>query len=79
MISRLLYALANLSLLGGIVLCVGFWPGDPGGGYSWKIVAYYGSIISLTAGIVGFAFVAAVSKALDYLAVIEANTSRENS
>lgn len=65
-----------LSLLGGLLLCVIFWPGDPGRGYSWKIAAYVPSIAWLMASIVEAAIFATFSNVLFMLNQIEINTRR---
>ncbi len=75
MISKLLYGLAFLGLLGGLIGCVALWPGP---GYPIlgipKPWAYVASIITLTSGVVNFALFMAVGKALDHLAAIEMNS-----
>jgi vacuolar-type H+-ATPase subunit I/STV1 len=59
--------LAVLEMLGGIVLCNVFWPGEPEIGYKWRVTAYVPAITWLTAGLVsGFLFLA-LANILHYL------------
>ena len=59
--------LAALEMLGGIVLCMAFWPGTPELGYTWKAVAYATALTWLMAGFIfGFLFLA-IGEALLYL------------
>ena len=75
----LFYVLAGLSLLGGVILCAKLWPGDPGYGSEWKIIAYTPSFTWLTVGIVEFAFFTAIGQALTYLKQIATNTRESKS
>jgi hypothetical protein len=71
---KILHTLSLLSLVGGVVLAVVLSPGDPGVGYSWKVVAYTPMIFSVIGGIVQYALFAALSKIVEYLSKIEINT-----
>ena len=59
--------IGGLSILGGIILCVTAWPGDPGSGYVWKSTAYTLSITWLFSGFVSGALFFAAAAALTYL------------
>ena len=72
-LSLLLFFLASLSLLGGLVLCVQLWPGDPGYGNQWKTIAFIPAITSLSAGVVQLALFAALGQGLHYLKQIASN------
>lgn len=51
-----------------------FWLGNIGEVYSWKIIAYPGSIIPFAVGLLDFALLASVERTFDYLTAIEINT-----
>ena len=57
--------IGGLSILGGIILGVITWPGDPGSGYLWKTTAYIPAITwmftGFVSGVVFFAFAAGLS------------------
>ena len=72
----LLSVLSLLSFLGGLVMAFALKPGDPGYGLSWETVAYLPSIIAITAGVVQFALLAALSEVVAYLYRIEFNTRK---
>lgn len=78
-LSVLLFVLAGLSLLGGIILCVQLWPGDAGYGMEWKAVAYISGITALTVGLVQFALYTAIGLGLAYLKQIMINTGNKSS
>lgn len=75
LISKIFFILAALCFLGGIVLSIGFLPGEPEYGYEWKTVAYMSSIVSFVAGFVQAAFLTAIGQGLHYLHRISENTS----
>lgn len=68
-LAQLFFAFAVLSLIGGIVLSVAYWPSGPG----FK-EAYLLSIIWLTAGLIEAAGFAAIGQVLVELRRIEVNT-----
>jgi amino acid transporter len=70
------YLLAILSLIGGFILAVIFWPGDPGYGNEWKTAAYTWSIIWVLAAIVEAGIFAAIGSVLSYLHRIAINTEK---
>lgn len=72
-LSLLLFLLAGLSLLGGLVLCAQLWPDDPGYGNEWKMLAFIPAITWLTAGVVQFALFSALGQGLHYLRQIASN------
>lgn len=58
-------------VLAGFLLMLAFWPGDPGEGYQWKLVAYYRSMISLAVAFAGsglFIYLRAKLMLLDQIA-----------
>jgi hypothetical protein len=59
--------IGGLSILGGIVLCVSVWPGDPGTGYVWKATAYTPALTWLFSGIISGVLFFACAAALTYL------------
>ncbi|MDP8246347.1 MAG: hypothetical protein P9L94_19845 [Candidatus Hinthialibacter antarcticus] len=75
-ISIILFVLSAASLIGGFILAMTFWPGDPGFGMEWKITAYTPSIIWITSGIIEAVIFAALGHALNYLHKIAEHTSR---
>lgn len=75
-ITLLFYALAWISLVGGIVLCGSLWPGDPGRGMQWNTVAYMPSLMAFAAGVVQFAIYVAIGEGLAYLRAIMLNTAK---
>lgn len=75
-LSTILFILAGLSILGGIILSAQFWPVDPGYGKQWKIEAYTISIIWIMAGIVESILFAAIGQGLAYLHRIVQNTTK---
>jgi len=75
-LSIVFFILSGLGLLGGIILCVQLWPGEPRTGYEWKTIVYIPSIIWLTVGIVESALFGAMGQVLIYLKKIVKNTKR---
>lgn len=59
-----------LQIVGGIVLCVSLWPGEPPPGYQWRLAAHALSLTSLVAGLVSGVLFFAAAAALVYLADI---------
>ena len=59
--------MGGLSILGGAILCVTGWPGDPGSGYVWKSTAYTPALTWLFSGFVSGMLFFAVAAALTYL------------
>ncbi len=78
-LSKVFFVLAALSLIGGLILTVTFWPksSELESGYSYKAVAYTASLIWLTAGIIETALFAAIGQVLVYLNRIAKNTAPE--
>ena len=76
MLSTIFFILAALSFLGGIILTIVFWPGDPGYGREWKNEAYTLSIVWFTVSVIETALFAAIGQGLSYLHRIMENTSR---
>jgi len=74
-LSKVFFILAALSFLGGILLTVQYWPGDPGYGREWKNEAYTLSIMWFTAGVIETAVFSAIGQGLLYLHKIVENTS----
>ena len=75
-LSIIFYVLALVGLLGGIILCINLWPGEPDYGYGWKVAAYIPAITWLTVGVVQAALFAAIGQTLIYLQGIFNNTKQ---
>lgn len=73
-LSKLLFVLAGLSLIGGLILFFKFLPGDPGYGQEWRSIAYMPSIAWGVSGVIEFALFAAVGEGLGCLHQIVRNT-----
>lgn len=69
-VSYVLYIIAALSTIGGVILSVALWPGDPSSGYRWLASAYVPSLTWLTCGIVTGVLFFAAGKAIAYLDII---------
>tara|TARA_Y100000991_G_scaffold129747_1_gene97765 strand:+ start:1209 stop:1607 length:399 start_codon:yes stop_codon:yes gene_type:complete len=76
-LSILLFILAGLSMLGGMILCGQLWPGDPGYGMEWQTAAYLPGLTALTVGLIQFALYTAVGLGLAYLKQIVINTEHK--
>jgi hypothetical protein len=74
-LSLFFFLLAFLSLIGGLILCGLFWPGDAGIGMQWKMSAYIPALTSFMFGVVQFGIFTAVGQGLAYLRKISINTS----
>lgn len=72
-LTTVFYILAGLSLLGGLILCIAFWPSSSSQALM-KSDAYSTSLAWLTAGIVEFAIFSAFGMGLKYLKLIYENT-----
>jgi len=67
MISMVFFWLAFISFLAGVILCIEFWPIDPGFGRQWKKSVYIPSVIWLVVGFVQACFFVATGMVLHYL------------
>lgn len=74
---KVLKVLSAVSVLGGFVMCVIFWPGDPGEGYSWKFAAYIPSSIGLSSGVTSAAIFYSLASVIMFLRQIEINTRKD--
>lgn len=70
LISKIFYIIAFLELLDGIILCVEFWPGDPGNDKEWKSITYTPALTWLMAGIIECAMLFSIGVGLKYLRAI---------
>jgi len=61
------YVLGALEILGGVILCVKLWPGEPEPGYRWLFTAYLPALTWLMAGIISGFFFFVVSAILTHL------------
>jgi len=55
----------GLAIVGGVILCIETWPGDPVAGYTWKTAAYVPAFTwlfsAIVTGVIFFAFAAALT------------------
>jgi len=68
--------IGGLAILGGIILCIGSWPGNPPEGHTWKAVAYTPAYTWLFSGIISGTLFFAGGAALFYLDNIQEGMAR---
>lgn len=77
-LSLLLFTLATLSLLGGLILSIQLWPSLPGHRQQLATVTYIPALTPLVVGVVQLALFAGLGQGLHLLKIIALNTSKPN-
>lgn len=65
-LSVMLFIIAAISLLVGVILFSMLWPGDPGYGQTWGIIAYFPAFGSLAMAVTNCILLIAIGETLAY-------------